>query len=146
MKGQTETAGGDVGTATLGASGVGRGMFQSGFHHSLDVVAEESGEHPVISAGQHAFSRRVGAWYSLQVVINSLPLLLHDIFAMTATIAICRWISFKIGMQVGIDVSACLLPIAIGFVALNFEQGLYPGARLSPVEELRRLVVSITCM
>jgi Undecaprenyl-phosphate galactose phosphotransferase WbaP len=49
-------------------------------------------------------------------------------------------------MMIGIDVSACLFPIATGFVLFNFEMGLYPGVRLSPVEELRKLVVSVSCM
>ena len=106
---------------------------------------EESGVHDVV-VGQRAFSRRVGIQYSLQVIINSLPLLLMDILAMTATIAACRILFFRLGISVGIDVSNCLLPIATGFVLLNFELGLYPGVKLSPVEELRRLAVSVTCM
>jgi Undecaprenyl-phosphate galactose phosphotransferase WbaP len=57
-----------------------------------------------------------------------------------------RFLSMQLGIQVGIDVSACLLPIATGFVLLNFELGLYPGVKLSPAEELRRLTVSVTCM
>ena len=65
---------------------------------------------------------------------------------MTATIAACRILFFRLGISVGIDVSNCLLPIATGFVLLNFELGLYPGVKLSPVEELRRLSVSVTCM
>ena len=51
----------------------------------------------------------------------------------------------ELGLAVGVDVSACLLPIATGFVLINTELGLYPGVRLSPVEEFRRLVVSATC-
>jgi hypothetical protein len=49
-------------------------------------------------------------------------------------------------LQDGIDVSGYLLPIAAGFVLLNFQFGLYPGVKLSPIEELRRLVVSVTSM
>jgi Undecaprenyl-phosphate galactose phosphotransferase WbaP len=146
VKGQTEAVGGDVGTATLSA-GVGRGMFNSGVHYATDIAeTEQSGEHTQPKS-QRAFSRRVGAQYSLQVILNSLPLLIADILAITATIGIFRVIFFKLGVvSVGMDVSECLLPVASGFVLLNFELDLYPGARLSPVEELRRLVVSITCM
>ena len=54
--------------------------------------------------------------------------------------------SSNFNLRDGIDVSSYLLPIAAGFVLLNFAFGLYPGVRLSPVEELRRLVVSVTCM
>lgn len=146
MNGQTETAGGEIGTATLSTAGVGRGMFQSGFHYPPPSDdAHDSGEHLAV-VSQRAFSRRVGAQYSWQVLINSLPLLIVDIIAMTATIAACRFVSKELGMSIGINVSACLLPIATGFVLLNIEMGLYPGARLSPVEELRKLVVSVSCM
>ena len=93
-----------------------------------------------------AFSRKVGYQYSWQVIINSLPLLISDILTITATIAACRLLSKLLGIEVGIDVSACLLPIATGFVLLNLELGLYPGVKLSPAEELRRVAVSVTCM
>src|SRR4029078_3895403 len=91
-------------------------------------------------------SRRVGLLYSVQVLLNSLPLLLVDVFALTATIAFVRLIFIQLHLRDGMDVSSYLLPIAVGFILLNFEFGLYPGVRLSPVEELRRIVVSVTCM
>ncbi|HEX4412277.1 MAG TPA: hypothetical protein VH107_01525, partial [Lacipirellulaceae bacterium] len=146
MKGETEAIGGDVGTAILSA-GMGRGTFHSSLHYTPDSVeTDESGEQ-VLRVSQRVFSRRVGFRYSLQVLLNSLPLLIVDILAITATIGICRLIFYKLGFfSVGMDVSECLLPVATGFVLLNFELDLYPGARLSPVEELRRLIVSITCM
>ena len=53
---------------------------------------------------------------------------------------------FKLGIPVGVDVSDSLIAIASGFVLLNVELSLYPGVRLSPVEEFRRLIVSVTCM
>ena len=146
MKGQTELAVGDSGTATLGAAGVGRGLFQTRVRFGAEPgEAEESGQHPIV-VGHRAFSRRVGIQYSLQVILNSLPLLFADIGGLTATIVVWRLIFRKLAVLPGIDVSACLLPIAIGFVLLNFELDLYPGLRLGPVEELRRLVVSVTCM
>jgi Undecaprenyl-phosphate galactose phosphotransferase WbaP len=73
-------------------------------------------------------------------------LLLVDIIALAATIVASRFLFQQFHYIVGINLSAYLIPIATGFVLLNFELGLYPGVRLSPVEELRRLVVSITCM
>ncbi len=90
--------------------------------------------------------RKVGAGYSFQVLVNSLPLLAVDILVLTAIIAACRVTFVQLGFGVGIDVSACLLPIATGFVLLNVELGLYPGVRLSPVEEFRRLIVSVTAV
>lgn len=146
MKSQTEVAGGEIGTATLGAAAVGRGMFQPSLRYTpaADDAVQDSHRDPV--TGYRAFSRRVGVQYSIQMLLQSLPLLVVDILAMTATIVVCRILFFQLGILVGIDVSACLLPIATGFVLLNFEMDLYPGVRLSPVEELRRLAVSITCM
>ena len=88
---------------------------------------------------QRAFSRRVGA--SLQLAGHS-----QQLAAARSSIS---WRSpprsasvassfIKLGfISVGMDVSECLLPVATGFVLLNFELDLYPGARLSPVEELR---------
>jgi Undecaprenyl-phosphate galactose phosphotransferase WbaP len=99
-----------------------------------------------VAAGYRPFSRRVGLRYSVQVLINSFPLLVADVFAITATIAAVRLIFIRLNLRDGMDVSSYLVPIAAGFVLLNFEFGLYPGVRLSPVEELRRLVVSVTCM
>jgi Undecaprenyl-phosphate galactose phosphotransferase WbaP len=99
-----------------------------------------------IAAGYRPFSRSVGLRYSIQVLFNSVPLLLVDVFALTATIAAVRFVFIQMHLRDGMNVSSYLFPIAIGFVLLNFEFGLYPGVRLSPVEELRRLVVSITCM
>jgi Undecaprenyl-phosphate galactose phosphotransferase WbaP len=73
-------------------------------------------------------------------------MLLVDILALTITIITCRFVFGELGYAVRIGVWAFLFPIATGFVLLNFELGLYPGVRLSPVEELRRLVVSVSCM
>ncbi len=146
MKSQTEATEDDVGTAILSESGVGRGLFQSHMRYSPTVDEADESSARLAAAGWRAFSRKVGAQYSLQVIFNSLPLLAIDILALTATIAACRFVFLKMGILVGMDVSACLFPIATGFVLLNFELGLYPGVRLSPVEELRRLVVSVTCM
>jgi Undecaprenyl-phosphate galactose phosphotransferase WbaP len=146
VKREIETIEGDVGTAILSA-GMGRGTFQSTLRYVPESTAlDESGEQ-VLPLNQRAFSRQVGFRYSLQVILNSLPLLIADIVAITATIGICRIIFYKLGfVSVGMDVSECLMPVATGFVLLNFELDLYPGARLSPVEELRRLIVSVTCM
>ena len=146
MKGQTETVGSDSGTATLSAASVGRGVFQPRVCVSQsESEVDDSGAHAVI-AGHRAFSRRVGLKYSLQVMLHSLPLLLCDVCALAFAIGALRLLSKQLDFQVGIDVSGSFLPIAAGFLLLNFELGLYPGVRLSPVDELRRLSVSVTCM
>jgi Undecaprenyl-phosphate galactose phosphotransferase WbaP len=92
------------------------------------------------------YSRRLGAHYVWQVFLNSAPLVVVDMFVLTATIIACRYLFHVLNFSVSIDVSSFLIPIAAGFLLLNFELGLYPGVRLSPVEDLRRLVVSVTCM
>ena len=145
MKGQTVKGGGELGTATISGT-VGQGVFQSRmrFVPTAETTVEDSRRN--IAAGYRPFSRRVGLRYSIQVLLNSLPLLLVDVLALTATIVAVRFVFIQLKLQDGMDVSSYLLPIAVGFVLLNFEFGLYPGVRLSPVEELRRLVVSVTCM
>jgi Undecaprenyl-phosphate galactose phosphotransferase WbaP len=127
-------------------SAVGQGLFQSRKRvvSAEDSDVGDSGE--LLATGYRPFSRRVGVRYSLQVLFNSLPLLFTDIFILTATITVCRFFFLQFGLPISLDISASFLPIAAGFVLLNFELGLYPGVRLSPVEELRRLVVSVTCM
>ena len=146
MKGQTEAGGGEPGTAMLGAAAVGGGVFNSGLRFGPFVEDAQDDSRRGSTTGYRAFTRRIGLRYSIQTVLNSLPLLLGDILALTVTIAACRMLFMYFGFRIGLDVSTSLIPIAAGFVLLNFELGLYPGVRLSPVEELRRLIVSITCM
>ncbi len=145
MKGQIATSESDLGTATL-SNTVGQGLFQSRKRFVADVESESDESSRHATTGYRVFSRRVGLRYGSQILLNSLPLLLVDIFTLTATITACRILFHEFGWGVGMDVSAVLVPIAVGFVLLNVEMKLYPGTRLSPVEELRRLVVSVTCM
>lgn len=146
MTSQIQEITSEAATATLGAPAVRGGVFHSPIGLNLgsdesrvQFGAEGSGPHKV-------FSRKIGLQYVLQVWANSLPLLLVDIFVLTATIAICRVLFHKLNIPVGIDISSCLIAIATGFVLINLELGLYPGVRLSPVEELRRIAVSVSCM
>jgi hypothetical protein len=79
VKGQTAGNSGELGTATIGAA-VGQGLFHSRrrFVASVDdsvELAEESRQQ--FAAGYRPFSRRVGLRYSVQVILNSLPLLYH---------------------------------------------------------------------
>lgn len=108
--------------------------------------ADESPEAAEAAAAEGAKIRKVGTEYTVQVLLNSLPLLLADMLTLTAAIVACRTAFVELGWGVGINLSACLLPIATGFVLINTELGLYPGVRLSPVEEFRRLVVSVTAV
>ncbi|MCC7476806.1 MAG: undecaprenyl-phosphate galactose phosphotransferase WbaP [Pirellulales bacterium] len=134
-------------TAILTKSWVGQGVFQSRLcFPQLEGDADESGNQPAAGVGLNAFSRKVGLRYSMQVLRGSLPLLATDVIALTATIVGFRYAFLYLNVELlaGINLSACLMPIVMGFVLLNMELGLYLGVRLSPVEELRRLVVSVT--
>jgi Undecaprenyl-phosphate galactose phosphotransferase WbaP len=145
VKSQTATSGGALDAGTHGGA-VGQGVFQSRKRFVPTAESTMQDAKRDYAAGYRPFSRRVGFRYSMQVLFNSLPLLLVDVFALTATIVAVRFLFLHFNLRDGIDVSSYLVPIAAGFVLLNFEFGLYPGVRLSPVEELRRLVVSVTCM
>ena len=146
MKGQTEAVESESGTATLTPASVGRGMFQPRVvSNQVDREVDESGSHMAIS-GHRAFSRSVGLKYSWQVIRYSLPLLICDLATLAGTIVALRYLTILLDFRVGIDVSGSFSPIAAGFILLNFELGLYPGVRLSPVDELRRLAVSVTCI
>jgi Undecaprenyl-phosphate galactose phosphotransferase WbaP len=135
----------DVGTALFG-TGTARGVFHAPVRCQMSAhdSPANGGMDPAINDRVH--TRKVGIQYVFQALLNSLPLLLVDIFALTATISACRMAFFKLGIPVGVDVSDSLIAIASGFVLLNIELSLYPGVRLSPVEEFRRLIVSVTCM
>ena len=146
LKGQNEATGGESGTATLTTPGFGRGVFRvqpAGDTAAGDI--EDSGQFKM-PASFRPFSRYVGFRYSLQSFLNSLPLLVVDVGVLCGAIVVVRLLSRQFLFDVPLDISSFLLPIGTGFVLLNFELGLYPGVRLSPVEELRRLVVSISCM
>jgi Undecaprenyl-phosphate galactose phosphotransferase WbaP len=91
-----------------------------------------------------AHARRVGARYLVQLGFTTIPLILVDLALLTIAILVARGFVRYVGIGTGIDVSASFLPIAVGFVLIAVELGLYPGIRLGPVEEFRRLAVSAT--
>jgi Undecaprenyl-phosphate galactose phosphotransferase WbaP len=147
VKGQTEDIGAEIGTATLGAAVArGSGVFNSVAPASRLTEESLGGTNADADVGARAFTRKVGIQYIVQVWLNSLPMLIVDVLTLTATIVAWRLLWHRLDPSVQFDVSTFLVPITTGFVLLNIEMGLYPGVRLSPVEELRRLVVSVTCM
>ena len=89
-------------------------------------------------------ARRVGARYLVQLALTTMPLILVDLALLTIAISSPAGSCVYIGIGTGIDISASFLPIAMGFVLMAVELGLYPGIRLGPVEEFRRLAVSDT--
>jgi Undecaprenyl-phosphate galactose phosphotransferase WbaP len=94
---------------------------------------------PTERAGRH-----VGFQYLWQLSLTAAPLVLLDLVLLTAVFAAARQLVFLIGRAPGLDVSACFLPIAAGFLLISAELGLYPGIRLGAVEEFRRLAVAVT--
>jgi Undecaprenyl-phosphate galactose phosphotransferase WbaP len=89
-------------------------------------------------------SRRVGLRYLAQQLLTCAPLVIVDLLLLLAVIAIARQTVIFAGGKIGLNLSACFLPIASGFLLISAELGLYPGIRLSPVEEFRRLSMAVT--
>jgi Undecaprenyl-phosphate galactose phosphotransferase WbaP len=89
-------------------------------------------------------SRHVGFRYSAQQLLTSGPLMLVDLLLLLAVIAIARQAVIYGGGKIGLNLSACFFPLASGFLLISAELGLYPGIRLSPVEEFRRLSMAVT--
>jgi Undecaprenyl-phosphate galactose phosphotransferase WbaP len=146
VDGRTETSESDTGVAVLRTAVAQGGLFHSNLRYALPIEMSQTDAGGEAVAQTHTFTRKVGAQYIFQSLLNGLPLVMVDLGVLTATIVACRLLFHQLNLDVGIDVSAFWIPIATGFLLLNFELGLYPGVRLSPVEELRRLIVSVTCM
>lgn len=134
----------DLSASAMGVAVRGGVVHSSARFAALDTAQHDADDGPEVR--RDARSRKVGIQYVLQTLTNSVPLLAIDMFTLSAIIVAGRYLFAYLGWRIGIDVSAALIPIATGFVLINLELGLYPGVRLSPIEELRRLVVSVTCM
>ncbi|MGD9632754.1 MAG: undecaprenyl-phosphate galactose phosphotransferase WbaP [Pirellulales bacterium] len=89
-------------------------------------------------------TRRVGFRYLVQQVLTSGPLVAVDLTLLLGVIALARVVLLYAGIKTGLNLSACFWPIATGFLLISAELGLYPGIRLSPVEEFRRLSMAVT--
>lgn len=144
MSEETREITGDSGAALYGAGQT--GIFHIPVQRSGATAVGSTAGGSECTNNERIHSRKAGFEYVFQTLVNSLPLLLVDIFSLTATISVIRIAFFKLGIPVGVDVSDSLVAITSGFVLLNVELSLYPGVRLSPVEEFRRLIVSVTCM
>jgi Undecaprenyl-phosphate galactose phosphotransferase WbaP len=130
----------------VAAPSFGTTVASSGVVCAMPRARAADGQSADAATRDGASMRKVGVEYTIQVLINSLPLLIVDILTLTAAIVACRFAFVQLGFGIGINLSDYLLPIATGFVLINIEMGLYPGVRLSPVEEFRRLVVSVTAV
>jgi len=93
-----------------------------------------------------AFTRHIGGEYVRQLWLTAAPLVVADLCILVLSIGAARQIVFLLGLGTGMDITASFLPIATGFLLISAELGLYPGIRLSPVEEFRRLAMSVTSM
>ncbi|TWT73749.1 UDP-glucose:undecaprenyl-phosphate glucose-1-phosphate transferase [Posidoniimonas polymericola] len=92
-------------------------------------------------------ARKVGWEYLAQSIRTSLPLVVIDLLALVVAIAVSRqFLITVLGGAAGMNISVIFPPIAMGFVLIGAELGLYPGIQLSPVEEFRRLIVAATSM
>ena len=88
--------------------------------------------------------RHVGLGYLVQLCLTSGPLMFADLALLAAAILAPKYVMLLFGSEPRMDLSACFLPIASGFLLVCAELGLYPGIRISPVDELRRLAVAVT--
>jgi Undecaprenyl-phosphate galactose phosphotransferase WbaP len=91
-------------------------------------------------------NRQVGFQFIRQQVLTAAPLMLADLALLVAVILAAKYVMWFSGLRIGMDLSASVLPIAAGFVVIAMELGLYPGIRISPVDEFRRLAVSATAL
>jgi Undecaprenyl-phosphate galactose phosphotransferase WbaP len=126
-----------------------RPPMASTFHqlsHSRSTLIQPagSGGHELGAANLHR--RRVGAQYLFQLALTTIPLIAIDLALLTLAIIAAREVVLFLQIGTGVDISLFYLPIATGFLLVATELGLYPGIRLSPVEEFRRIAVSITAM
>lgn len=110
-----------------------------------ELAAAEAALHDdAVNTSAPPETRRVGFRYLLQQVLTSGPLLVLDLALLLAVIAVAKYSVMWAGLKIGLNLSACFWPIAVGFVLISAELGLYPGIRLSPVEEFRRLSMAVT--
>lgn len=107
------------------------------------AARDEDPPEEVDGASARAESRRVGFRYLLQQVLTSGPLLALDLALLLAVFGVAKYAVSWAGFKIGFNLSICFWPIAVGFVLISAELGLYPGIRLSPVEEFRRLSMAV---
>jgi hypothetical protein len=79
VKSQNDAVGGDSGAATLTTPGFSRGLFRTQPAYGATAGESEDSGQFASFAGWRAFSRNVGARYSLQSFLNSVPLLIVDV-------------------------------------------------------------------
>jgi Undecaprenyl-phosphate galactose phosphotransferase WbaP len=91
-------------------------------------------------------TRHVGFQFMRQMVLTGVPFMLADLAVLVAVIVAAKYVMYLFGLRPLMDLSASVLPIAAGFVVIATELGLYPGIRISPVDEFRRLAVTATSL
>jgi Undecaprenyl-phosphate galactose phosphotransferase WbaP len=143
----SDPIGGPIGSGVPGAvlaTEPSIGTSRSGVNSRNSLLmgpASSSGDHDVVST---LAGRRVGFQYSLQQLLTSGPLVLADLTLLVGVFVAARQLIWFFGGVVGMDLTDCALPIATGFLLISAELGLYPGIRLSPVEEFRRMSMATT--
>ncbi len=122
-----------------------RSTFQQ-FGSSQSTLIQPSRSGAKSQTADDSHRRRVGAQYLFQLALTTVPLILIDLALLTLAIVAARELVLYLKIGTGINISLYFLPIATGFLLVASELGLYPGIRLNPIEEFRRLAVSITAM
>lgn len=124
---------------SISARPVFHGVMRGG-SNLLEPILERAGAAPDVQSPK----RRVGLRYLSQSTRTGLPLMIVDLGLLALVIAISRYAVMFLGRVPGMDLSTFFLPIAAGYLVIAAEMGLYPGIRLSPVDEFRRLAVAVT--
>src|SRR3990172_9668162 len=110
--------------------------------HLLESAAARSNG----AVGEKPAGRHVGIQFLRQMALTAAPFMLVDLALLVAVIVSAKYVMFLIGLKALMDLSGSVLPIAAGFVVIASELGLYPGIRISPVDEFRRLAVTATSL
>lgn len=117
----------------------GRGIMQTtSFLHA--PVACQS----VDDSGREKAGRHVRFQYLAQLFLTTAPLIALDLGLLGVIVLAAKHLLLFLELPPGLDLSTGVLPIATGFLLISAEMGLYPGIRLSPVEEFRRLAMAVT--
>lgn len=129
--------------AVIDPSSALRPSFQ-GVMHGGSTLLEPASSPIADETGAAHEKRRVGIRYLVQSTLTGAPLMIADLALLAAVFAVAKFGVLFLGRVPAMDLSTFFLPIAAGFLVIGAEMGLYPGIRLSPVDEFRRLAVSVT--
>ncbi|MCA9246461.1 MAG: undecaprenyl-phosphate galactose phosphotransferase WbaP [Planctomycetales bacterium] len=87
---------------------------------------------------------RAGARYLAQVALTSMPLMLADLLAITASVLIAATVSTPFAAESAFALVALLAPLCAALLFANLLFGLYPAIGQTPTFEIRQASISTT--